>query len=109
MKRMIFYMMAAVLLFAAACNDDDVVVTGLMLNPSNLTLKVGETKTLGYTITPEKASDKKVVWASDRDAIATVSATGEVTGMAEGKTTITATMADSDLMDFCFVTVEPAE
>jgi uncharacterized protein YjdB len=45
-------------------------------------------------VRPSNASNKKVKWKSSNKKIATVSATGLVTGLAAGKVTITCTTLD---------------
>ena len=65
--------------------------TGITLNKSELTLTAGEDETLTATVTPEGSTDT-VVWSSSKTDVATVdSATGEVTAVAPGEATITAT------------------
>lgn len=72
-------------------------VTGITLAPAGpVQLKLGETTTqqLTPTIVPENATNKAVTYTSGYSEVATVSATGLVTGLAGGKTTITATTED---------------
>ena len=65
--------------------------TGITLNKSELTLTAGDSDTLIATVTPEGSTDT-VVWSSSKTDVATVnSATGEVTAVAPGEATITAT------------------
>ena len=66
--------------------------TNITLNKSELTLTAGNSDTsLTATVTPNDSTDA-VVWSSDTPAVATVnSATGEVTAVAPGEATITAT------------------
>lgn len=60
-------------------------------------LKIGENLKLSVVVSPEEAS-RDVVWSSSADAIATVSNTGVVKGISEGKVTITATsVADENI------------
>lgn len=61
----------------------------LMPNPLNVT--VGKTKRLDISYSPEGASVKKVTWESSNTNIATVSTSGVIKGIAEGKTIVTAT------------------
>lgn len=61
------------------------------LSPNPLKVTMGKSKNLKTTFSPDGASAKKVTWESANTSIATVSATGLVKGVAEGKTTITAT------------------
>jgi hypothetical protein len=62
-------------------------------NNKAVTVTKGKTVTLAaaVTVTPNKAANKKVTWASKNAKIATVSAKGVVKGIKEGSTTITAT------------------
>ncbi|WP_162612245.1 S-layer homology domain-containing protein [Flavonifractor sp. An306] len=79
--------------------------TGVTLDKTSLTLAPGETAELTYAITPDTATDKRVTWSSDNQAVATV-ADGVVTAVAPGSATITATAADgSGTTASCAVTV----
>lgn len=55
---------------------------------------VGKTTKLIATVTPNNASNKKVVWSSSNKGIATVSSKGIVKGRKHGTVTITAKAAD---------------
>lgn len=52
---------------------------------------VGDTYQASCTVRPNKASDKTVRWESDKPSIATVSTNGLITGVSDGKATITVT------------------
>ena len=97
-------MMAAVCLFAACDSGSgngganaatDIAITGA---PADLQLEVGETLTLGYTLTPAGA-EGSVVWSSSDTSKATVSNAGAVTGVAAGPVVITATVSGTDISD----------
>ena len=79
-----------------------VTVTGITLSPSPQTVKVGEMTTLTAIGMPEGVSGA-ITWTSDDTSIATVSS-GEVTGVAPGAATITASIGS--LSANCTVTVE---
>ena len=82
-----------------------VAVTGVTIDQT-LSLDLNETKTPTYTVTPENATNKAVSFRSDNPAVATVDATtGAVTGVSEGKASITVTTADGNLTAVCAVTV----
>ena len=82
-----------------------VAVTGVTIDQT-LSLDLNETKTPTYTVMPENATNKAVSFRSDDPAVATVdTATGAVTGVSEGKTSITVTTADGNLKAVCAVTV----
>lgn len=52
---------------------------------------INGTVTFAATVAPENATDKTVTWTTDNDKIATVDKNGVLTGVAEGKVTVTAT------------------
>lgn len=64
--------------------------TGVTVNKTTLSKKVGEKETLVATVKPADATDKTVKWVAADTSIATVSATGEVTAVAVGKTKVLA-------------------
>ncbi len=86
-------------------NDKVVSVTGVSLDESSITLDVGGNQTLTATVTPDDATNKKVRWSSDNEAVATVSEDGVVTAVAGGTAVITATTHDGLFTATCTVTV----
>ena len=86
-------------------NDKVVSVTGVSLNESSITLDVDKSQTLTATVTPKDATNKKVRWSSDNEAVATVSEDGVVTAVAGGTAVITATTHDGLFTATCTVTV----
>lgn len=68
--------------------------TKVKLNKTSGSLYVGKSVTLKATVSPTKASNKKVVWTSSKTSVATVSSKGKVTAKKAGSATITATAAD---------------
>ena len=81
-------------------------VTGVTLDKTELSLKVGKSETLVATVQPENATNKNVIWSSDNTGVATVGSTdGKVTAVAEGTATITATTVDGTKTATCTVTV----
>lgn len=86
--------------------SSSIAVTGVGLSPSADIIAVDETLQLVATVYPTNASNKNVTYSSSNDSIATVSATGLVTGVAEGTATITVTTADGSKTDTCSITVE---
>lgn len=81
--------------------------TNITLNKSELTLTAGDSDTsLIATVTPNDSTDA-VVWSSSKTDVATVnSATGEVTAVAPGEATITATAGTKTAT--CIVKVQAA-
>ncbi len=74
--------------------------------PSSLSLKVGETATITPTLQPS-GSQATISWQSAKPAVATVSNSGVVTGVAPGEATIIAS-TDNGLTAFCNVAVTQA-
>lgn len=83
-------------------------VTGVGVVPAAASVKAGEKIQLQAVVIPATADDKSVTWSTSDDTAATVSETGEVTGVAEGTATITATTTDGSFTDSCAVTVTAA-
>ena len=94
----------AFVLFPSCEKPETVVaVESVALNKTDLTLEVGTSATLTVTILPDNAADKAVSWSSSNDAVATVSETGTVTAIAEGRAVITAKVGQKSAS--CTVTV----
>ena len=81
-------------------------VTGIALNKTSLSLTEGEEFTLEATVTPDNATNKKITWTSDNEAVATVSAEGVVKAIKAGTANITATSEDSGVSAKCEITVK---
>ena len=84
-------------------------VSGITLNKTATYIHVGNTETLSATVAPSAAANKGVSWSSNNTAVATVDAvTGEISAVALGEATITATALDgSGVTATCAVTVIP--
>ena len=96
-------LLAGVLAFGAltaACGDKVEIVgppapvtgvTGVSVSPATATVQQGQSIQLSAIVTADAATAKTVTWASSNTAVATVDATGKVTGVTGGTVTITAT------------------
>lgn len=80
-------------------------VTGVSIAPTSVSVKAGLISQLTATVLPSNATNKMVTWTSNNNAIATVSSSGLVTGVAIGSATITATTSDGAKTATCIVTV----
>ena len=80
-------------------------VTDIILNYTEVTLKVGEKVTLSATVLPENADNKVITWSSSNVKVATISRK-IVTAKAEGTTIITAKTDDHSVT--CLITVVSA-
>jgi uncharacterized protein YjdB/beta-glucanase (GH16 family) len=69
-------------------------VTSVSVSPTTATIAINATTQLTATVLPSNATNKNVTWSSNNTTIATVSATGLVTGKAIGSAIITVTTQD---------------
>ncbi|MDR0941838.1 MAG: Ig-like domain-containing protein [Bacteroidales bacterium] len=79
--------------------------SSITLSETALTLEHGQTATLTAKILPEKTTTKTITWESSDETIATV-VDGEITTLAVGTTTITATTTNGKFAE-CVLTVTP--
>ena len=85
-------------------SDREIKVTEITL--AALAIYVGESKAITATVKPDDATNKALTWTSSDETVATVDATGKVTGKKIGTATITATAQDgSGVSGSCTVTV----
>ena len=81
-------------------------VSGVSVDPKERILSIGEELVIKAIITPEDATNKKVTWASDNEAVAKVDESGKVTSISEGTAKITVTTEDGGKTATCTVTVK---
>ena len=79
--------------------------TVLTITTPEITIQKGEKATIGYTVTPQETT---VTFESDTPEVATVSETGEVTGLLMGYATITLTANDKSATCRVIVEDDPA-
>lgn len=63
--------------------DATVAVTGVTLSQKMASMHVGDTKQVTATVAPDDATNKKVTYASDNEAVATVADDGTITAVAK--------------------------
>ena len=85
--------------------EPPVEVESVTVTPETAQVDIAGTVSLTAELAPAGATGT-VVWSTSDDAVATVSQQGVVTGVSEGKTTITATV-NSSISDTCIVSVTP--
>lgn len=83
-------------------------VTGVTVEPAELTLAVGETRALNAVVQPEDATDKSLTWSTSNDSVVTVSG-GTVTAVGPGTANVVVATNDGGLTDSCAVTVKASE
>ncbi len=83
---------------------DVVPVDKITLNPSSLTLSIGESKNIEVSITPDNVTDGTVTWSSSNASVAMVDSDGKVIALSEGIVVIMATSGNGKIAA-CTVTV----
>ena len=74
---------------------DNGTVTGIKLDKYEVNISVGASDMPMVTMTPETAENKSEIWESSDTSVATVNKYGNITGVKEGKCTVTVTSADN--------------
>ncbi|MBQ5436324.1 MAG: Ig-like domain-containing protein, partial [Firmicutes bacterium] len=82
-----------------------IAVTGVSVDPAEVSLKVGKTKELTAVLEPENATNKNVTWSSSDEEVATVDENGKVTAVAAGTAEITVKTEDGEFTAVCTVKV----
>ena len=92
---------------SATCNVtvNPILAESIALDKTELNLTIGASEKLTATVLPEDVTDKTVTWSTSDASIATVDNEGNVTAVAVGEATITATCGDKTAT--CKVTVNP--
>lgn len=83
-------------------------VVSLSLDPTEVTIDVGEKFTIEPVFKPATASNMAVKWTSSNESVAEVNALGEVEGFTGGTTVITCEALDGGYRAFCLVKVVEA-
>ena len=78
---------------------DSVSVDSVSFDVESMLINKGSSSQLEYTINPSDASNKNVIFTSSNENVATVDATGKVTGISNGTAIITITTEDGNKTD----------
>ena len=77
-----------------------------MITPTDVELKVGESKELTAEVLPVNATNKKITWSSSDDSILTVDQNGKITAVKTGKATVIVSTEDGGKHAFCNVVIQ---
>jgi len=80
-------------------------VSGVKLDKTELSLKIGESAKLTATVAPSNAANQQVTWSSGNSQVAEVDSSGKVTGKAPGTAKITVKTESGGFAAVCTVTV----
>ena len=88
---------------------DRVNVAGVSLNKTDISLEIGAIFNLSATVVPSNAAERSVSWSSSNTSIATVDASGIVTGIKAGSAIITVMSTDGGYIATCGVTINSSK
>lgn len=83
----------------------DVLISGISFYQKYISIAVGYTHTLSYSITPKNASSSDLSFTSSDPSVAIVNQQGVVKGLKEGNTIITVSARNGIVKDTTYVTV----
>lgn len=89
------YYVLTLILLAAGCKKDGLDhlnPISVVLNQYEISMEIGESKSLIAKVNPDSHADMDIIWSSEDDEIAIVDEVGLVTGVSEGETKIFATV-----------------
>ncbi len=88
--------------------EPEVPLVGVKLDKEKVDMRVGDKVTINTTFYPANASNKKLIWKSSNDIVASVDSTGTITAKFIGKTTITVITEDGNYSASVVVNVDAA-
>ncbi len=106
MKKTVFLAVLTLVLFSvfSAFAADHVPVTAVRLSDESIMLPVGKSQTIRTSTEPKNATNKKLIWESSNESVATVY-NGKVTAISTGEAVITAKAEDDEKVNAsCTVT-----
>jgi hypothetical protein len=86
-------------------NPNLILPASVSLDPTAVTLEIGDSLQLRVNVLPANATNKKVTWESSHPAIAEVNSAGKVFALSKGITSIVATTEAGGMTVACPVTV----
>ena len=124
MSNKIFFLFSLFCVLISSCENEDDMVTSILLDKSDMTLKPGETYQFMVKGSPSKAKLPKIKWGiypvNANNHLAKIDSHGKLTALKPGNFTVNAWIGDDDITDLlyidnavikavCNVTVEPIE
>ncbi|MEG2055974.1 MAG: Ig-like domain-containing protein [Clostridia bacterium] len=86
---------------------DPIPLIGMTFENTELTLRIGKTSVIVPVYTPKNATNRDTIWESNNEAIATVDARGNISGINPGSCYVTAKTVDGGFKARALVTVTP--
>ena len=88
-------------------SGDEHPVTGVAINPTEVTIHVGDTAQFAASVQPFNADNKNVEWSVDDESIIMVDQNGLVVGLAEGTAMVCVTTEEGGFQAYAIVNVIP--
>jgi Bacterial surface proteins containing Ig-like domains len=108
MKKILTIALIAISALLFSCTKDKKESIKILLAEANVTMNVGETKTLNVKVTPEGDYSNRMVWNSSNTAAVTVQ-NGTLTALAKGESIITVSIDNEKAMCRVIVSAIPVE
>lgn|GEM_PF-4687437 len=108
MKQKLLFFLLVLIVFGCEQPTSDInsiAVDGIVVDPNEVELELGDTEYLEATVTPDDAYNKRITWKTSDESIVTVDSDGKITTQSVGTATITATTKDGYYKDTCEVEV----
>ena len=86
--------------------NETVNVDSITLNPSSLTMFVGDTNQIAAIIKPDNATERDIVWSSSDSSVVSVDENGVIKGLKAGTATITVKTIDGKVVATSTITVK---
>ncbi|MBS1525890.1 MAG: Ig-like domain-containing protein [Bacteroidetes bacterium] len=110
MKKLLLLVSVALVGVVASCKKDNpkpLKLTAITLSKDTVSLNVGDTKSIAFTLDPSNYDKSQLVWRSSDNTIATVDNTGTISGVKEGNVIITVTNQGGTVTSTCLVSILP--
>jgi concanavalin A-like lectin/glucanase superfamily protein/Big-like domain-containing protein len=110
MKKVLLLVSVALIGVIASCKKDTPKppqLTAITLAKDTLSLNVGDTKSLAFTLTPSTYDKSQLIWSSSDNSIVTVDNKGGLTAVKEGNAIVTVTNQGATVTSTCLISVLP--
>lgn len=107
MSNKIFFLFSLFCVLISSCENEDDMVTSILLDKSDMTLKPGETYQFMVKGSPSKAKLPKINWGiypvNANNHLAKIDSHGKLTALKPGNFTVNAWVGDDDITDLLYI------
>lgn len=109
MSNKIFFLLSLFCVLISSCENEDDMVTSILLDKSDMTLKPGETYQFTVKGSPSKAKLPKINWGiypvNANNHLAKIDSHGKLTALKPGNFTVNAWIGDDDITDLLYIAI----